>query len=233
MFRTRCQLEMLAGSPLQLCSARRRRVVWGEVFVGCLQYSLLQLCSVHCLCIAHWRRRQYVQVSFFHLIREDCMCIVGPGCQDNFAQREKTVGFAIKLPTRITSVLSHSKETSFGCGCTWASFTGEAVGPAGSRDLSDFWGEELLSGRVLGVYTLGEECGGHSPVAAAGEWGAPCSLSSSPSSSSWNKWHFCDRRFQGKVLTAVFPRLFVCLFDNFHFLGKIDAKDYCHGFRKV
>ena len=101
MFRTRCQLEMLAGSPLQLCSARRRRVVWGEVFVGCLQYSLLQLCSVHCLCIAHWRRRQYVQVSFFHLIREDCMCIVGPGCQDNFAQREKTVGFAIKLPTRI------------------------------------------------------------------------------------------------------------------------------------
>ena len=110
-----------------------RRVVWGEVFVftaAVVQCALFVHCALE--------EKAICPGVFFHLIREDCMCIVGPGCQDNFAQREKTVGFAIKLPTRITSVLSHSKETSFGCGCTWASFTGEAVGPAGSRDLSDF-----------------------------------------------------------------------------------------------
>ena len=135
-------MEMLAGSPLQLCSARRRRVVWGEELSG--EKCLKGVCSIHycscAVCIVHCalEEKAICPGVFFHLIREDCMCIVGPGCQDNFAQREKTVGFAIKLPTRITSVLSHSKETSFGCGCTCASFTGEAVGPAGSRDLSDF-----------------------------------------------------------------------------------------------
>ena len=141
----------------------------------CRVFAVFTAAVVQCALFVHCalEEKAICPGVFFHLIREDCMCIVGPGCQDNFAQREKTVGFAIKLPTRITIRVVSLKGDEFWVWvhCTWVSLhlTGEAVGPAGSRDLSDFGGEELLSGRVLGVYTLGEECGGHSPVAAAGE----------------------------------------------------------------
>ena len=70
----------------------------------CRVFAVFTAAVVQCALFVHCalEEKAICPGVFFHLIREDCMCIVGPGCQDNFAQREKTVGFAIKLPTRIT-----------------------------------------------------------------------------------------------------------------------------------